>query len=107
MNSKDIKILNNVSGLGESMFFSKQTVPIPTKSNPCTYESSHSSKSEISLKLPTVFFSPPQIAFYALSVTMAVAGVNRDLKAIKVKDTDQHQQPPSIGPDNESGRAAS
>lgn len=37
---------------------------------------------------------------------MAAAGVNRDLNATKVKDTDQDQQP-LIGPDNECGRAAS
>lgn len=37
----------------------------------------------------------------------AAAGVSRDPNAMIVKDTDQHQPPPSIGPDNESSRAAS
>lgn len=51
--------------------------------------------------------SPSLKSVYACSVAMAAAGVNRDLNAIKVKDTDQQQPPPSISPDNESSRAAS
>lgn len=63
---------------------------------------------QISLNFSNATAPPPQTQlFYARSVTMAATGVNRGLNAIKVKDTDQHQQPPSIGPDNESGRAAS
>lgn len=54
-----------------------------------------------------LLLSPPTRLVMQLRYRAAAAGVSRDLNAIIVKDTDQHQPPPSIGPDNESSRAAS
>lgn len=87
------------------LFQTNNRAHFPTKGNQW-HINRHSSKSEISLKLSRCCLHPLSLLCSSVTVPTA-AGVSRDRNAIIVKDTDQHQPPPSIGPDNESSRAAS
>lgn len=82
------------------LFPTNNTAPFPTKGTRWRI------KSEIPLKLFCCCPHPRSLLCRSVTVAAAV-GVSRDLNAIIVKDTDRHQPPPSIGPDNESSRAAS